>query len=94
MLNQDEPDDYVISTGKTQSVQKLCEAAFSHVGLNWRDHVVQDQEFMRPAEVDLLVGDASKAHARLGWEPSVSFEELVHMMVDADLARLTKGNTQ
>jgi GDPmannose 4,6-dehydratase len=87
MLQQDAPDDYVIATGETYSVRDLCEAAFAHVDLEYRDFVVQDERFMRPAEVDLLVGDASKARARLGWTPEVSFRALVHMMVDADLAR-------
>jgi len=91
MLQQDEPDDYVISTGKTWSVQQLVETAFNYVSLNWRDHVVQDPRFMRPAEVDLLVGDSSKAKQQLGWEPTVSFEELVHMMVDTDLERLERA---
>lgn len=88
MLQQDEPDDYVICTGETHSVRELCELAFTHVGLNWEDHVVQDERFMRPAEVDLLVGDASKAEAVLDWRPSTSFEGLVRLMVDADLALL------
>ncbi len=86
MLQQDEPNDYVIGTGETHSVQRLCEVAFSHVGLDWRSHVVQDPRFMRPAEVDLLVADPSKARRMLGWEPEISFEELVRMMVDADMA--------
>ncbi len=90
MLQQDEPDDYVVGTGETHSVQELCEVAFSHVGLNWRDHVVQDPRFMRPAEVDLLVADPSKAHRALGWKPEVSFEQLIGMMVDADLALLRR----
>jgi GDPmannose 4,6-dehydratase len=87
MLQQDEPDDYVIGTGDTRSVRELCEVAFAHVGLDWRKYVVQDPKFFRPAEVDLLVGDASKARAKLGWKPNVSFHALVHMMVDADLRR-------
>jgi GDPmannose 4,6-dehydratase len=87
MLQQEEPDDYVIGTGHTRSVRELCEVAFSAVGLDYRDHVVQDPRFFRPAEVDLLVADPSKAQAQLGWEPRVTFEELVRMMVDADLAR-------
>ena len=86
MLQQDEPDDYVISTGETHSVRELCEVAFDCVDLKWQDHVVVDQKFYRPAEVDLLIGDASKAGEKLGWEPSVSFQELVQMMVEADLA--------
>ena len=85
MLQQDEPDDYVVGTGETHSVQELCEVAFGHVGLNWRDYVVQDPRFMRPAEVDLLVSDPSKACGKLGWEPDVTFKGLIEMMVDADL---------
>ncbi|MCY4537054.1 MAG: GDP-mannose 4,6-dehydratase [Chloroflexi bacterium] len=88
MLQQDEPEDYVIATGKTHSVQGLLDVAFSHVGLNWRDYTVQDPLFMRPAEVDLLVGDASKAKRELGWQPEVTFEELIGMMVDSDLKKL------
>ena len=87
MLQQDEPEDYVIATGETHSVEELVEVAFSHVGLEWRDHVVQDPRFMRPAEVDLLIGDASRARDAIGWEPAVSFDELIRMMVDADLER-------
>jgi GDPmannose 4,6-dehydratase len=85
MLQQPEPDDYVVATGETHSVQEFCEEAFSYVDLDWRQYVVQDPRFMRPAEVDLLVGDASKSGAKLGWEPSVTFRELVRIMVDADL---------
>ena len=88
MLQQDEPNDFVIATGQTHSVERLLEVAFAHVGLNWRDYAVQDQRFMRPAEVDLLVGDPSKARKALGWQPVVSFEELIGMMVDADLKKL------
>jgi len=88
MLQQDKPGDFVIATGKTHSVRDFLEIAFSHVNLHWQDYVVQDDRFMRPAEVDQLVGDASKAKAELGWEPSVSFEHLVTMMVDADLDNL------
>ncbi|MCY3619548.1 MAG: GDP-mannose 4,6-dehydratase, partial [Acidimicrobiaceae bacterium] len=88
MLQQDEPDDYVICTGKTHSVRTLCELAFEHVGLDYRDHVVVDERFIRPAEVDLLVGDSSKATAAFGWNPRTSFVELVRLMVDADLALL------
>jgi GDPmannose 4,6-dehydratase len=87
MLQQDQPDDYVIGTGETWSVRELCEVAFNYVGLDWRKHVVQDPKFFRPAEVDLLVADASKARAKLGWQPKVTFKQLVHMMVDADLER-------
>jgi GDPmannose 4,6-dehydratase len=85
MVQRDEPEDYVVATGKTHSVRDLCEAAFSHVGLDWAEHVFVDERFLRPAEVDLLVGDASKARVELGWEPTVSFAELVAMMVDADI---------
>lgn len=85
MLQRDTPEDYVICTGETHSVREFCELAFSHVGLNWQDHVVIDESFMRPAEVDLLVGDAQKAFDDLGWKPKTSFAELVRMMVDADL---------
>ena len=88
MLQQDAPEDYVIATGQTHSVEKLLNAAFSTVDLNWRDYTIQDERFMRPAEVDLLVGDASKAGRKLGWEPTVSFEKLVQMMVESDLMLL------
>ena len=88
MLQQDEPGDYVVSTDETHSVRELCELAFGHVGLDYERYVVQDERFFRPAEVDLLVGDSSKARSVLGWKPKVSFQELVHMMVDADLALL------
>jgi len=88
MLQQDEPTDYVIATGETHSVRELVELAFEHVGLDYRDFVVQDPKFMRPAEVDLLIGDPSRAKRELGWEPRVTFKELVEMMVDADLKRL------
>lgn len=88
MLQQPAPDDYVVGTGETHSVRELCEIAFAHVGLNWRDYVVQDPRYMRPAEVDLLVADPSKARQVLGWEPTVSFKELVKIMVDADLTLL------
>jgi GDPmannose 4,6-dehydratase len=87
MLQQDEPGDYVIGTGHTWTVQQLCEAAFAHAGLDWHDHVKADAKFMRPAEVDLLVADPTKAREQLGWEPTVDFHALVRMMVDADLAR-------
>ncbi len=88
MLQQDEPDDYVIATGETHSVRELCEVAFGCVGLDYRDYVRVDPQYFRPAEVDLLVGDASKARAKLGWKPTVTFKELVQMMVEADLERL------
>ncbi len=89
MLQQADPEDYVVATGHTHSVKDFLEVAFDHVGLHWRDYVVQDPRFMRPAEVDQLVGDAGKAQRQLGWEPSVSFEELVRLMVDADLELLS-----
>ncbi len=92
MLQQDEPDDYVLATGETHSVREFVEEAFSYVDLDWREYVVQDPKFYRPAEVDLLVGDASKAGKRLGWEPTVDFKQLVRLMVDADLAALQKAN--
>jgi GDPmannose 4,6-dehydratase len=88
MLQQDQPGDYVIGTGRTHSVQEFVEIAFDHVGLHWRDHVVVDPQYYRPAEVDLLLADSAKARTVLGWEPEVSFEELVRLMVDADLALL------
>jgi len=88
MLQQDSPDDYVVGTGETHAVQELCEVAFSRVGLNWKDYVYQDPRFMRPAEVDLLVSDPSKARRVLGWEPNVTFKQLIEMMVDADLELL------
>ncbi len=88
MLQQDTPQDYVVAMGETHSVRELVETAFSYVDLDWREYVVQDARFIRPAEVDLLIGDASKAHADLGWKPEVGFTELVRMMVDADLERL------
>jgi GDPmannose 4,6-dehydratase len=91
MLQEDQPDDYVVATGETHSVREFCELAFDHVGLKWDKFVVQDKAFMRPAEVDHLIGDASKAGSKLGWEPTVSFPELVNMMVDADLEALKKN---
>jgi len=84
MLQQDEPDDYVLATGETHSVQEFLEAAFTYAGLDWREYVKIDPRYFRPAEVDLLIGDYSKAKEKLGWEPTVRFEELVRMMVDAD----------
>lgn len=88
MLQQNEPDDYVVATGRTHSVRELCEVAFGYLNLDWQRYVVSDPKFIRPAEVDLLVGDAGKAHAKLGWEPRYTFEDLVRMMVDADLKAL------
>lgn len=86
MLQRDEPSDYVIATGQTHPVRELCELAFARVGLDWSEHVVIDERFLRPAEVDLLVGDPSRARAELGWERVVDFAELIAMMVDADMA--------
>jgi GDPmannose 4,6-dehydratase len=85
MLQQDHPDDYVIATGETHSVKEFVEEAFGYLDLDWQQYVIQDPQYYRPAEVDLLVGDPSKAGEALGWEPSVSFKELVRIMVDADL---------
>jgi GDPmannose 4,6-dehydratase len=90
MLQQDEPDDYVVATGETHSVKELVELAFGHVGLDWQKYVVTDPRFIRPAEVDLLIGDPSKAKAALGWTPTVNFKSLVTMMVDADVKRLAR----
>ena len=88
MLQQDEPDDFVIATGETHSVREFCELAFSYAGLDWEKYVVQDQRYFRPAEVDLLVGNPTKAHTRLGWKARTPFADLVRLMVDADLALL------
>jgi GDPmannose 4,6-dehydratase len=85
MLQQPKPDDYVVATEETHSIRELCDEAFGYVDLDWQEYVVQDPRFMRPAEVDLLVGDASKAGRVLGWEPRVTFRQLVRMMVDSDL---------
>lgn len=94
MLQHDTPDDYVIATSETHSVREFCEEAFGYLDLDWQQYVVQDDRFYRPAEVDLLVGDASKAGEILGWEPSVDFPELVRLMVDADLEELQKAESQ
>jgi GDPmannose 4,6-dehydratase len=91
MLQQDEPDDYVVATGETHTVRDVVEEAFGHVGLDWRKHVVQDPALIRPAEVDLLIGDATKAREKLHWEPQVNFRSLIQLMVDADLRRLSQG---
>ena len=91
MLQRDQPDDYVVSMGVSHSVRELVEIAFSHVGLDWQKHVVIDPKFLRPAEVDHLIGDPAKAKAKLGWQPTVDFPGLVKMMVDADLERLKAG---
>ncbi|HUY63553.1 MAG TPA: GDP-mannose 4,6-dehydratase [Acidimicrobiales bacterium] len=85
MLQRDEPDDFVVATGETHSVRDLCEIAFAHAGLDWAEHVVIDERFLRPAEVDLLIGDPTRARQELGWEQTVDFPHLVAMMVDADL---------
>jgi GDPmannose 4,6-dehydratase len=87
MLQQDEPSDFVVGTGQTWSVRQVCEIAFRHAGLNYRDYVKTDERFMRPAEVDVLVANATRAKELLGWQPGVTFEQLIQMMVDADLAR-------
>jgi GDPmannose 4,6-dehydratase len=91
MLQQEQPDDYVVATGEAHSVQELVEVAFARVGLDWKKHVGVDPRFLRPAEVDHLIGDPSKAKKVLGWKPEVDFRGLVNMMVDADLARLESG---
>jgi GDPmannose 4,6-dehydratase len=88
MLQQDKPDDYVVATGETHSVNEFCQEAFEHAGLDWREYVEVDKRYFRPAEIDILVGDASKAKKLLGWEPNVRFHELVRLMVDADVAML------
>jgi GDPmannose 4,6-dehydratase len=85
MLQQEEAEDYVVATGETHAVRELCEIAFNCVGLNWEDYVVVDEKFYRPAEVDLLIGDATKARTKLGWKPTIKFKQLVEMMVEADL---------
>ncbi len=90
MLQQDRPDDFVIATGESHSVRELVEVAFGHVGLDWQKYVRLDPKFLRPAEVDLLVGDAAKARKTLGWKPEVDFATLVKLMVDADMARLSQ----
>jgi GDPmannose 4,6-dehydratase len=89
MLQKDEPDSFVIGMGETHSVREFCEIAFGHVGLDYKEFVVQDERFYRPAEVDLLISDPTKARTQLGWEPAVTFQELVTMMVDADMERLS-----
>jgi len=91
MLQQDHPDDYVVATGETHSVREFCQEAFDYVGLDWEKYVVVDPKFYRPAEVDLLVGDPSKAKRILHWEPTVTFQQLVRIMVDADLAALRQA---
>lgn len=90
MLQQDHPEDYVIATGRTHSIKRLCEVAFACVDLDWQRYVYVDEAFLRPADVDLLIGDPTKAKQKLGWEPTVTFEEMIQKMVDADLAALKK----
>src|SRR5688500_5473690 len=90
IMQQDNPDNYVIGMGETHSVREFCEISFGHAGLDYNDHVVQDEKFYRPAEVDLLISDPSKARSVLGWEPAVGFKELVTMMVDSDMERLSQ----
>lgn len=90
MLQQDQPDDYVVATGKTTTVREMCRIAFTHVGLNYEDHLVIDPKFYRPAEVEILLGDPAKAKAQLGWSPKTSLETLIVMMVDADMARVAR----
>lgn len=92
MLQQEKPDDYVVATGETYSVKEFLELAFSHVNLNWQDYVAFDERYLRPAEVELLIGDSTKAKEKLGWQPSVTFPELVKLMVDADLEALGINN--
>lgn len=99
MLQQEQPDDYVVATGETHSVHEFLDIAFNRVNLDWKDYVEFDERYLRPAEVELLIGDPAKAKKKLGWEPSVTFEELVHLMVDADLQALGirspgNGNSQ
>ncbi len=91
MLQQEEPGDYVVATGVSHTIEELLEKAFSFLGLDWRDHLVQDPRFLRPSEVDSLRGDASKARKVLGWEPKVTFDELVRMMVRSDLAEQSRA---
>ena len=88
MLQQDTPDDFVVSSDETHSVRELCEIAFARAGLDWEKHVLVDPKFYRPAEVQLLLGDSAKARKTLGWVPECSFQQLVHMMVDADIERV------
>lgn len=91
MLQQEQPDDYVIATNETHSIKEFLEIAFTHVNLNWQDYVEFDARYLRPAEVDLLIGDCTKAKEKLGWQPSVTFTELVHLMVDSDIKALEKS---
>jgi GDPmannose 4,6-dehydratase len=93
MLQQDEPDDYVVATGETHSVREFTEKVFQKLGMDWRDHVEIDPRYYRPTEVDVLLGDASKARKKLGWTPKVGFEALIDMMVAADLEQAQKEKT-
>ncbi len=95
MLQQDKPDDYVIATGETHTVEEFLQLTFAELGLNWQDHVVIDERFLRPAEVEVLCGDPGKARERLGWQPRTSFRELVSLMVKSDLkaARISSSQT-
>lgn len=88
MMQQSEPDNYVIATGRNTSVREMCRIAFEHVHLNYKDYVVTDPRFYRPAEVDILIGNPAKAKLRLGWEPTTPLEDVIHMMVEADLRRV------
>jgi GDPmannose 4,6-dehydratase len=92
MLQREKPENYVIGTGETHSVREFCQIAFNHLDLDYKDFIVEDRQFYRPAEVDLLISDPSKAGRELGWEPQIGFQELVTMMVDADLERLKKNS--
>src|SRR5215831_9561783 len=92
MLQQDKPDDYVIATGQAHTVRQVCEVAFNRVGLNWQDYVFKDPSLVRPAEVDMLIGNYAKAKQKLGWEPKVHFQQLIEMMVDSDLEKLKSNN--
>jgi len=88
MLQQDKPDDYVIATNETHSIKEFLDLAFTYVNLDWQKYVEFDERYLRPAEVELLIGDSTKARQQLNWEPSVTFQELVHLMVDADMKAL------
>ena len=90
MLQQDTPDDYVLATNETYTIKEFLDAAFNRVGLDWKNYVVFDKQYLRPAEVDLLIGDYSKAKAKLGWEPKTRMKALAELMVDADLELLSK----
>ena len=92
MLQQDEPDDYVVATGETHTVREFCEKAFGYVGLDYQDYVEVSPELFRPADVEVLCGDSSKARMKLGWKPDVDFDGLIRMMVDADLKRVREGS--